>query len=91
MMENRENSKCNFCNQDLKTGLNAREKKIILCRNTKCPGGQLISIETRLNTIEKKLDIEYMPICDIPVKKEGITKPLEENSYLDIEMLPNCP
>ncbi len=87
-MENQDNSNCNLCNQELKPGLSAIGKKIFQCRNTKCPSGQLISIETRLNTIEKKLNIEYIPICDISVNKKEIIRPIKENYYSDIEMLP---
>ncbi|MFX0207865.1 MAG: hypothetical protein ACFFDT_17890, partial [Candidatus Hodarchaeota archaeon] len=57
-MTRTEGGSCQFCNHPLKIQRDAIGKKNFICTNNKCPAQRLTHIETRLEAIEKLLEIK---------------------------------
>ena len=86
---------CEFCGQPLQREISVDGKLLFICINTKCPAQRLSRIETRLETIEKLLEISPMikeKVISVPEKVEvPIVPEAEPESVIEehIRTLPN--
>ncbi|MFX0183652.1 MAG: hypothetical protein ACFE95_11270 [Candidatus Hodarchaeota archaeon] len=85
---------CELCGQPLQRETGVDGKLLFICINTKCPAQRLSHIESRLEVIEKLLEISPMvkeKVISVPEKVEvPITPEVELESVIEhIRTLPN--